>query len=125
MEKIVTLLVDEFNETKAKIFVCLARLNLIRKVEIPTLHWEKTDHGRDYLTEENYQNILQLVEDELDEMKDGPDLGIQRVSDKKVCPKCGVLRKSNFFGNSEKNEDGLTKWCLQCLRQHNEEQHYG
>ena len=125
MEKIVTLLVDEFNETKAKIFICLARLNLIRKVEIPTLHWEKTDLGRDYLTEENYQSILQLVEDELDEMKDGPDLDIQRVSDEKVCPKCGVLRKSNFFGNSKKNEDGPTKWCLQCLRRHNEEQHYG
>ena len=125
MEKIVTLLVDEFNETRAMIFVCLERLNFIRKVEIPTLHWEKTDLGRDCLTEENYQDILQLVEDELDEMKDGTDLGIQRVSVDKFCPNCGVLKKSNFFGSSEKNEDGLTKWCLQCLRRHNEEQHYG
>lgn len=34
----------------------------------------------------------------------------------KVCPKCNSRRLRTNFGRSEKNPDGLTKWCLPCLK---------
>lgn len=34
----------------------------------------------------------------------------------KVCPKCQSRRLRTNFGKSEKNPDGLTKWCLPCLK---------
>lgn len=33
----------------------------------------------------------------------------------KDCPKCQKNLNYNSFGNSSKNPDGLTKWCLECL----------
>lgn len=34
----------------------------------------------------------------------------------KICPKCKSRRLRTNFGKSEKNPDGLTKWCLPCLK---------
>lgn len=37
------------------------------------------------------------------------------IENKKECPNCQRLLETSLFRKSGKNEDGLTKWCSDCL----------
>lgn len=39
-------------------------------------------------------------------------------NDIKVCPKCRQNRRKSSFYRSNKNPDGLTKWCKYCLKKY-------
>lgn len=43
-----------------------------------------------------------------------PEMGKTSV---KVCENCKKTKDANQFFHSEKNDDGLTKWCRQCLEE--------
>lgn len=46
------------------------------------------------------------------------------VASKKKCGKCGKTKDSSKFFNSDKNGDGLTKWCRDCLKKKPTDERY-
>ncbi|MEB5477289.1 hypothetical protein [Acinetobacter pollinis] len=43
------------------------------------------------------------------------------INDTKSCLKCEKNLATDLFGKSQKNPDGLTKWCLNCLNNANKQ----
>ncbi|WP_207061637.1 hypothetical protein [Motiliproteus sp. SC1-56] len=124
MEQFVQNLADGLGETKARIYTALKRLSLVEVVEQPHKHWESTQKGARYLKETHKEKLVALIKEQLEAMDD-PYLGPPPVIQRKTCRNCHRTMFKHDFGVSEKNADGLTKWCLDCLMEYNESQHYG
>ena len=125
MKEIIKNIAAELKEPEAKINVALSRLNMLTKTAGATLHWEKTELGERYINNESIHALIALIKEQIDSMADGPDLGVYSFPSKKKCSNCGKHRTNQYFGVSDKTDDGLTKWCLPCLMHHNQQQHYG
>jgi len=126
MEDIVKKIAKQINETEAKVYVALNRLSLLYKIENPKPRWEKTALGIKWLKSDYIDKLVLDVTDEIDIMEETPITKSKRkYPTKKQCPNCGLTLNSQNFGYSERYDDGLTKWCLNCLERHNQNQHYG
>lgn len=90
------------------------RLGLVKKVELPKLHWEVTKSGRQFLVIDNYEALIEKIEDAEADLERGPNLGKPGKHITKICGCCNKKMDIDFFGESRKTEDGYTKWCTSC-----------
>lgn len=113
-EEILASLSQRSHLAKPKLYCICHKLGYLAKVDAPSLHWEVTDSGRQLLVVSNLEEICERVEDAAVDLADGPNLGEKPVHPTKVCGRCGKSKEYDHFGNSEKTDDGLTKWCSSC-----------
>jgi hypothetical protein len=125
MDKLVLLIAKKLNVHKAKVYTALHQIRMIQKKELPDTHWELTEFGKKHFKEGLLDIFLDLINDQIQDIELGPDLGLKSRPYKKICANCNKLKTSDYFGVSDRYEDGLTKWCLPCLFSFNESQHYG
>ncbi|MGK0472316.1 MAG: formate dehydrogenase maturation protein FdhE [Candidatus Azotimanducaceae bacterium] len=127
MRILTKLLADLPHISEAKICRALERLKLLEKQQFPKLKWKMTKLGLE-LTQKptfSYAALRRLVSEQVDEM-DEPMITARQVFPQiKTCTNCKKILSNSLFGNSEKQEDGLTRWCLGCLLIHNRAQHHG
>ena len=102
MDKLVYLIAEKLGVHKAKIYTALSRIRFIHKQELPDLHWEYTELGKENFKEDLLDKFLHLIKDQVDDIELGPDLGIKPLPYKKICGNCNKTKTSEYFGLSDK-----------------------
>lgn len=117
----------ERRQTLNSVQTSYAKKDIIQN-QIKDIEKKEITNTNNDIKEPTNQPVLQTVKSpipavtklNLELQNDQQELDLSEIDNKsKNCPKCQKKLGFELFGNSSKNSDGLTKWCLECLSNSN------